>query len=613
MRVRSIFLLGLTLLAAGWATLLTFAGGVVLRTPWGRLSSRDPVRPLALAIFAGLVFAFTARADTVGVSARSPWPARLAGIIAVLTLLAGLHLGTFTASGADPSGYVSEAALLREGHLTRAAPAWVVSAPWPDAARTASPLGYAPGPRPGTQVPTYPVGLPLLMATAHIVAGSNGEYYVMPIAGAILIWITYLLGKRVSTPWGGLLAASLVASSPPFLMWVVMPMSDVPVTTCWTLAMLCALSAGLPSAAAAGAATALAILIRPNLVPLAPVVAFLVWRGASIGRWSRLFVYGSVAAIGPVMILVINQAVYGSPFESGYGDVSALYSSAFIGPNIQRYTRWFVSAQTVVPLAGLAAIFGSGRPGRPDRSIVATLTLGVPAVVIASYLPYLPFEDWSYLRFLLPAYPALFTGLAIAASSIVERWGDRQWVRPVVAVIASVVALHGLDYSNAPSDLSRDEQRYRLAAAAVTPEPANTIFVSFQHSGSLRYYTGHAILRWDLMDSRSIDTASADLEGRGFRLVWVGDLAEADAMRQRLAGSHFLERFAASRDARTVAGVRIVDLGAPAQGAALRRYSATPPPSHIRTMPRANEGSCRIRCAKTSPPSACSSTSIQPA
>lgn len=570
--MRRFLLLTLTLAGSLWAAILTLGHGVAIRTPWGRLSSRDPIRPLALAILAGIAVAFLRPSDsTASRTHERGWPPRLALLTAIIILFAGVRFGTFTASGSDSSGYVSESALWRTGRLTLSAPEWMKTAPWPDAAWTAAPLGYMPGPVPDTQVPTYPAGFPLLMAAAHLLAGQDAEYFVVPIAGAILMWTTYLLAARLSTPWGGLLATGLVASSPPFLMWLVMPMGDIPAAACWTVALVAALSGTLRGALGAGAAVALAILIRPNLVPLALLVALVIRSSGSGSAARRLFTFGGSAAAGALVTGLINWRVYGSPLRSGYGNLDALYSVSFIWPNIQRYSTWFASAQTVVPLVGLMAPFCDRQ--RVARGAVAAIAVAMPALLLALYLPYTRFEDWSYLWFLLPAYPALFAGLAVVAWNVAERWSGgiaigrpgspgrlRRFVRPALAVAVGFLAVRDLDYSNAAADLSRTETRYKVAATAATDVPARTVFVSFSHSGSLRYYTGHDVLRWDWMDSRSIDAALDYLGARGYHLYWVGDPHEREMMAARFAGTRFLGRLAMA-PSRTVADVQLIDLG----------------------------------------------------
>jgi hypothetical protein len=351
-------------------------------------------------------------------------------------------------------------------------------------------------------------------------------------------------------------AATLLATSPPFLMWLVMPMSDIPVAACWTVAFVSALAGTLSGAAGAGAATALAIVIRPNLAPLAAIPAFVLAR-CDIRPRRALLVYGGLAGSGALFIAVFNSNLYGSPLSSGYGDLGALYSWNFVWPNLQRYGTWFSSTATLIPLAGLGAPLWAA-PGR-HRLITIAIALGIPLVTLALYLPYRPFEDWSYLRFLLPAYPALFAGFAMALVAVARRWGASFRIRIGLASGVALLALRGLDYSNAATDLATSEPRYRQVAVAAQEMPANAIFMSFAHSGSLRYYTGRDVLRWDWMDRAGVDAALDYLRDRGYHLYWVGDSIERESVRARFGSSRLLTSIDSGRR-QVVSDVWLVDL-----------------------------------------------------
>src|SRR5205814_317443 len=88
--------------------------------------------------------------------------------------------------------------------------------PWPIARDTWRPLGYilAADSSDGI-VPSYPPGLPLLMALAQIVGGYCAAFFVVPICGALTVWSTYELGRRVfGRPEVAVGAALLMAASP---------------------------------------------------------------------------------------------------------------------------------------------------------------------------------------------------------------------------------------------------------------------------------------------------------------------------------------------------------------------------------------------------------------
>ena len=85
----------------------------------------------------------------------------------------------------------------------------------------------------------------------------------------------FLLGRHLAGPAAGLLAAALSAASPTFLIQLFQPMNDVTAAALWAAALVAAISAGargtLSAAAGAGLLTAAALVVRPNLVPLAAV------------------------------------------------------------------------------------------------------------------------------------------------------------------------------------------------------------------------------------------------------------------------------------------------------------------------------------------------------
>src|SRR4051794_7723278 len=184
---------------------------------------------------------------------------------------------TRVAAGADAYGYVSEADLWLRGdlHIDQSFGATV---PWPMARWTFTPLGYRPEPDGYRIVPQYAPGLPLLMAAFKAIAGQCAMFWVVPICGAVLVFATYIIGRRIDRPIVGLAAAWLVASSPTQLFMLMAPMSDVPAAAAWAVAIACVLGDTSASAAAAGAAAGVAILIRPNLAPLAAVILlWLLW------------------------------------------------------------------------------------------------------------------------------------------------------------------------------------------------------------------------------------------------------------------------------------------------------------------------------------------------
>ena len=79
------------------------------------------------------------------------------------------------------------------------------------------------------------------------------------------------------------------------------------------------------------------------------------------------------AVPGFAVMLWLNQALYGSPFASGYGNAATLFSASHINDNLTNFGRAAWQTQHVVPLLGLIApaIFTAGSDGSRLRSFSA--------------------------------------------------------------------------------------------------------------------------------------------------------------------------------------------------------------------------------------------------
>src|SRR3954465_9513939 len=166
-----------------------------------------------------------------------------AAAVSLAALSAGVRWGAMIAGGSDSYGYVSQAGYWQRGSVV-VQEDLIRSSPWPDAPLTWAPLGYRPSPnRRDAIVPVYAPGLPLLMAALQLVVGFCGAFLVVPLCGALTIWLTYRLGVRLfGAPAIALWGAALVVTSPVFLYQLMNAMSDVPVTAAWTLALLLTIS-----------------------------------------------------------------------------------------------------------------------------------------------------------------------------------------------------------------------------------------------------------------------------------------------------------------------------------------------------------------------------------
>jgi hypothetical protein len=349
------FLLLLALLLSTICVALWATGGVAGSLAGVRVSARSP-RPsaLAAALAAALWLVTSWRARSIGadLARLDEWidgraPTIIAGLAALTGALA-VRFSTFSASGSDPSGYLSEAVMLASGALSRAEPLMAI-ADWPDAARTLAPLGWQAATS-AAQVPTYAAGLPLLMALPHAVGGAIGASLVVCAGAALAVWFAGRLGLMLGGGAAGALAATGVATLPVLLYESIQPMSDVPVTAawlaCWWWLAQTALLGTVPlkarTATQAGIATCVAVLIRPNLAPLAAVPAVWLW-ARSRGQGPSLALRFAVPVVAAgALVAFLQWQWFGSPVRSGYGSASEIYAVANIAPNVRLYSRWLL-------------------------------------------------------------------------------------------------------------------------------------------------------------------------------------------------------------------------------------------------------------------------------
>ena len=523
--------------AAGlWTVAAAFGAGFMLRLGPFRLSSNEPLRPLLLtAAAAGLSLLLfgpaRARRDLAALTRLSPRLAHPAAVaLALLTMILGLRYGTWLAGGSDSYGYVSQADLWLKGNLHISQP-WMAQFDWPQADRTFAPLGYRPGLAPNTIVPTYAPGVAMLMALMKLGAGGAGPFLVTPLLAALGVWLTFRLGRALAGPAEGVLASLLLATSPAILMNVMFPMSDIPAMAFWTLAVVLVISKGRFPPLLAGLAASVAVLIRPNLVPLAvvPGLAAMFRLRAEPSRFGSLLRDGALFAAGVapgiLTAALVNARLYGSPFESGYGPIAMIYDASRSLANITRWAAWLWETQ---PVAAVLAPLGLILPGalahrstagNSGRGSARLLLGGIIAATMACYLFYEPFDAWWFLRFLFPMFPALMILAAAGLTWLVRRL-PRSWRVPVAAVCVAAVAA-----SQVRAGQDRSVYGMREAASrslAVTREvgrlvPANAMVICVQESGSLRYYANRLTLRWDWLPPEWLDRAIDQLQAKGYR------------------------------------------------------------------------------------------------
>jgi hypothetical protein len=443
-----------------------------------------------------------------------------------------IRWGAFAVGGSDSHCYAGQARMFLEGRLSLAPPL-AQPVPWPSAAATFAPSGFAQGPDPaGGSVPLCAAGLAVAMAGASAIAGDAAIFAVVPLMGMLAVWSTWLLGRRAAGPAAGAASALLAACSPIFLYQVVQPMSDVPAAALWTAALATALGPpgeerpGIGRGLAAGLLTGAAILLRPNLAPLAVIPVLLLWASR------RAAVAAAAGAVpGVVTVALLQAAIYGSPLRSGYGDLSQLFSLDYVRTNLANYPAWLAFAHTPVLALGLAAPLVA-----PRRAVAWTLAAFVLGV-LAAYLPYVPFNDWWYTRFMLPGLPALIVLMVVVLERAAALLPQRAAVAALL-VTALVLAGCWLQRAEAVSvfRLNALERKYVELGKLAVRFPPDALVIAAQPAGSVRYYARKPTLSWDAIEPDWLDRVMAECRARGLPPYLVIESWELDAFKTRFKG-----------------------------------------------------------------------------
>jgi hypothetical protein len=242
------------------------------------------------------------------------------------------------------------------------------------------------------------------------------------------------------------------------------------------------------------------------------------------------------AAPGVAALIVLNAVRYGGPLASGYGDAATLFSWTHVTANAPRYARWMLATHTPFVLLAAAAPWLLRDGGRRRLAVVS---LAGVALLAATYLAYTVFDDWWYIRFLLPAVPVLIALSVAAARAAVAEWWPGPAGRSLVLAACAVLALWFVHVARTRSvlEIHRLESRFALAGDYARRElPEIAVVIAGQESGSIRFHGRRDTLAWDALAADALDRTIAALQRRG-RLVYLAlEDAEEPAFRRRFPG-----------------------------------------------------------------------------
>jgi hypothetical protein len=216
--------------------------------------------------------------------------------------------------------------------------------------------------------------------------------------------------------------------------------------------------------------------------------------------------------------MAINRLAYGTPLQSGYGAIGNEFHSSLISGTLMFYLRWLPVLLSPIVLAAPAIVALNRFAPR------------IPAVLFSWALAYIAFfsayrwthEQWWFLRFLLPAAPALIVAGLIVSRAWLGKVGARYPLAagrlvPLLLLAAALsVELCQTRPLREAGSIGHGERKYgRVSAWLIAHVPANSAIVMSQASGALFYFTDFTLLRYEEMNPSLAERVGAALRSEG--------------------------------------------------------------------------------------------------
>ena len=238
----------------------------------------------------------------------------------------------------------------------------------------ASPLGWTPSPDGTGIAPAYPLGAPALMALFTLLGGPDAVFFVAPVAGLVTLLLVYRLARLWYDRDTALFAAALAAWNPLLIAYAKQPMSDVFATMWMTLALLLALrSIDADSGRCRTRGRHAAIITRPALLIAAALVPFLARGGDGPSSLA-----GLALVIGVIVQAAIQRHLFGSPFSTGYGTASVLFSVEHVATNAGIFAKHLWTIGGPLWIVGLALGVIAARPAPRAMPLMILATVAAP-------------------------------------------------------------------------------------------------------------------------------------------------------------------------------------------------------------------------------------------
>jgi len=467
--------------------------------------------------------------------ARRTFLLRVLAALFVFGVVIERHVGAWAGSS-DSSGYMNDARLLdaRDVHPVQRTIAGIPPEKLPFMGYI--PLGFLPMNN-GRMYPTYPMGLPIEILLGSRIfgwaAGPNIVAWMHAMACIVAMYFLcreFKLGQEMS-----LLGALFLGSSSLFLFASLQAMSDTPAALWAILAVLGCLKSERRASWAifGGFCYGYGILVRPtNILMIVPILFLFPWNL----KKAILFCIG--ATPGSVCVVIMNHLVYGKSVTTGYGDFTSLFGLRYVDASLRNYLSWIPVEMTPLIVLALGFPFVAANM-RYWARVGVIIWFATFASFYATY--YYTHETWWYLRFLLPAFPALIVGMLAVLASFAERSPSLKFAGYFLVIcfllrwnVVWTRKLYALESGSG-------EKVYAESCEFIKKSlPANAVILCMQESGAILYYTDHTIVRWDCIGETDFQEIVSACSKTGQQIYMVLFPFEEGAALKKFSGAKWI-------------------------------------------------------------------------
>jgi hypothetical protein len=410
----------------------------------------------------------------------------LLGLLGVLTLLSlfwfySTYMQRYIGA-CDYYGYYQEALLLKSGKVI------MNTGLDPRKYPCTAPLGYYT--RNGRVVPQYTPGYPLLLALGSFL---GADFYVNPLIGVLSVLMMFLLLLELTEKRIAILFSLLWAFSPIVAWGSTYLMSDLAAALFIMLGFYLFLR---EKPGAAAICLGFSVAVRPtNLFFILILLPLLIKKH----QWLR---FGLHLLIPASLYGAFNWIIYGVPWRFGYGNISYDLTHTVFFPHLVFYLKEIVVQFT--PVLAILALFALVRKTRYSWFY---------GLWFLFFLIFYSFwraggDLWWWMRFLLPALPALFILAALGLKRILDTT-EKKWRKLshktatlLITLVTIAMLMYFVQYGK-KNDVYINNKGYDyayLSNAVGKLVPPGSLVGAFEISGALRIYANVEPFNWHNFD-----------------------------------------------------------------------------------------------------------------